>query len=194
MERMASWARPTGMMENRRIRGLAAAGLLCAGLAGCGTTVASAAPSTTPHSSGTGQAVLAVATRVAGCASVNQATSATVKRLAAARGGPRTYTQRDATLVRTLFGDFCAALARAGLPEPAFQCIAAEHGNSYTGTFYDGRRTLATFSYRGSGCPQISLTALGQTRTSLLLAKVAAAAPHLKADLAAVLGVPESHV
>jgi len=40
----------------------------------------------------------------------------------------------------------------------------------------------------------VSLTAAGKTRATILLGQAAAAAPHLKADLAAVLGVPEPQV
>jgi hypothetical protein len=40
MERMTLWARPTGMSTQGRIRGLAAAGLLCAGLVGVGAAMA----------------------------------------------------------------------------------------------------------------------------------------------------------
>jgi hypothetical protein len=66
----------------------------------------------------------------------------------------------------------------------------ADFGISYFGTFYGSQRTLATFVYDTSGCPRLSLTASGKTRSTLLIGKAAAAAPHLKADLAAVLGVP----
>ena len=194
MEPMASPVRPmmmtnsSWMITNRsRIRGLAAAGLLCAALAGCGTAAAASAGD--PLSTTTAPSV--------GCASADQATTVTVTRhtLVAqpASTRARTVTQRNARLVRALFGDFCAALAHAEVRQPAYMC-PADFGISYTGTFYDGRRVLATFVYAVSGCPRISVTAAGKTRGTLLLGAAAAAAPHLRADMAAVLGEPESEV
>src|SRR5215472_18043484 len=130
MQRMTSWARLRDMISHRRIRGLAAAGLLCAALAGWGAAAEAATSLPAP-----GGAALATAHAV-GCASVNQATSATVTRYVTTEpvnGGKRTYTQRHAAKVRALFRDFCAALAHAGRPEPGLQC-AFEFGNSYRGT------------------------------------------------------------
>jgi hypothetical protein len=204
MEPVRSLVRPRAMMNLRRIRGLGAAGLLgagllCTGLAGCGTAVASSPPATaTPPASGAGGAALATAaTPQAGCASVSQATSVTVARhvlvTEPVNGGTRTYTQRHATTVQALFGDFCAALAHATIPRPPIFC-PADFGISYTGTFYDGRRILATFVYTPAGCQRVSLTASGKTRGTFLIGKAAAAAPHLKADMAAVLGLSESQV
>jgi hypothetical protein len=109
-------------------------------------------------------------------------------------GGTRTYTQRHATLVRALFASFCAALAHGGRPQPAALCAARKGGSSFSGTFYGGRRILATFTYSERTCPLLVLTAAGKTRAAVVIGKVAAAAPHLKADLAAVLGVPVSQV
>jgi hypothetical protein len=209
MEPVTSWMRLIAMSNQSWIRGLGVAGLLCAGLlctglAGCGTAVASSpsatsTPSaTTPHASGAGGAALATAaTPQVGCASVNQTTSVAVTRHLLVRepvnGGTRTYSQHNATQVRALFGDFCEALAHADIPQPPIDC-PADFGTSYTGTFYDGQRTLATFLYSVSGCPRLQLTASGKTRATLLIGKAAAAAPHLKADMAAVLGLPESQV
>ena len=209
MERNSSWTRPRTMINQSRIRGLGAAGLLCAGLlstglAGCGTTVATSLPPlpTSPATSATapgagGTALAGAATPQVGCASVNQATSVTVARHLLVRepvnGGTRTYAQRQATAVRALFGDFCAALAHADVPQAPIDC-PADFGTSYAGTFYDGQRTLATFVYNVGGCPRLQLTASGRTRGTLLLGTAAAAAPHLKADMAAVLGLSVSQV
>ncbi len=202
MERTTSRAHPTDMTKPDRIRGLAAAGLLCAGLlcaglAGCGTAVASTLPATTPHTPGAGAPLAAAAAAQVGCASVNQATSVTITRsLVASQAvhpGLLRVTQRSTTKVRALFGDFCAVIAHAGRPQRGFLC-AAGFGNSYAGTFYDGKQTLATFTYTLRGCPQLRLTASGMTRATFVLGKPALAAPHLKADLAAVLGVPVSQV
>ena len=196
MQPMTSRARPLGTINRRGIRGLVAAGLLCAALAGGGVAAAAAA---TPSGSGTGRAPLAAgAAQETGCASVNQATSAVVTRYLVVpvpvNGGTRTYTQHHANLVRALFGSFCAALADGGRPQPAALCAARKGGSSFSGTFYGGRRVLATFTYSQRTCPLLILTASGTTRATLVIGKAAAAAPHLKADLAAVLGVPQTQV
>ena len=207
MEPVTPWERLIAMSNQSRIRGLRAAGLLCVGLlctglAGCGTAVASSSPvtspaTTRPASGGGGAALATAATTQAGCASASQATSVTVTQHLLVRepvnGGPRTYTQRHVTKVRALFGDFCAAIAHAYTPQLPIDC-PADFGTSYAGTFYDGQRTLATFVYSVSGCPRLELTASGHTRATFLIGKAAAAAPHLKADMAAVLGLPETQV
>ncbi|HTX28757.1 MAG TPA: hypothetical protein VME19_17245 [Streptosporangiaceae bacterium] len=190
------------MTNQSRIRGLAAAGLLCALLAGCGTavatsTAASTPAATTPSASGAGGAALATAATETGCAGVSQATSAVVVRhlLVAepVNGGGRLYTQRHASLVRALFGDFCAALDHPDVPQTPLHC-PIDIGTSYTGTFYAGQRVLATFVYVPTGCPRLSLSASGKTKGTFMIGTASAAAPHLKHDLAAVLGVPESQV
>jgi len=204
MLRMTSWARPRGMISHGRIRGVAAAGLLCVALAGCGAAAAATSPpapgagAAAPGAGGAAARAGGAAASAVGCASANQATSATVTRylvvIEPVDGGTRTYTQHHATKVRALFRDFCAVLAHAGRPQPAALCAFRLGGSSYTGTFYDGTRVLATFGYSLRGCPRLSLMAGGKTRVALVIGKAAAAAPHLKADLAAVLGVPVSQV
>jgi hypothetical protein len=188
MERMTARARRTGMMNQRRIRGLATAGLMCAALAGCGTAMATTTPS--------GAGARTVAPEV-GCHSVNQATSVTVLRLLLVsepiNSRTRMVKQRNARLVRALFGDFCAAVSHPPIRQPIPFC-PIDLGTSYTGTFYDGQRVLATFLYHVSGCPRVSITAAGKTKSVLLLGSAAAAAPHLKADMAAVLGVSVKQV
>jgi hypothetical protein len=205
-----------------RAAGLVCAGLLCAGLVGCGTVAASPPPATTTSPAATPSAATssaatssaatssaaggqggalsaagATTAATAGCGDVAEATSVTIVRhLLVARpidGGMRTYTQHNARLVRALLGDFCAAIAHANAPPIVIDC-PADFGISYTGTFYDGPRALATFVYNVTGCQRIALTASGQTRGTLLIGRAAAAAPHLKADMAAVLGLPESAV
>ena len=57
-------------------------------------------------------------------------------------------------------------------------------------TFYDGHRTLAKFTYGVTGCQMVSLTTDGKTKSTMVLGAAAAAAPKLRADMAAVLGVP----
>ncbi len=124
---------------------------------------------------------------------MNQATSVTVRRIIhlvePTRAGALSKTQHNATLVRALFGQFCAAVSHASAAKGTIHC-PADFGISYTGTFYDGSRTLAKFVYGTSGCQTVSLTADGKTRTTMVLGAASAAAPKLRADMAAVLGVP----
>jgi hypothetical protein len=134
-----------------------------------------------------------VAAAAPGCADVNQATSVTVHRVIhlvePTRAGALSKTQRDATLVRALFGQLCAAVGNASAAKGILHC-PADFGISYTGTFYDGSQTLAKFVYSASGCQVVSLTADGKTRTTMMLGAASAAAPKLRADMAAVLEVP----
>ncbi len=71
-----------------------------------------------------------------------------------------------------------------------FPVAPADFGISYLGTFYDGQRTLARFVYGVTGCQVVSLTTGGKTKSTIVLGAAAAAAPKLRADMAAVLGVP----
>ncbi len=186
MEPTKARACPARQIGPRRIRVLAAAGLLSAALAGCG----GAATAATLAGAG-GR----TATPEVGCASVHQATTVTVQRHVLVRepgnAGTRTVKQNHAALVRALFRDLCAAVSH---PQSGHYFCPADFGISYTGTFYDGHRVLAAFSYEVSGCPRVTVVAAGKTSSVLLLGSAAAAAPHLKADLAAVLGVPQSQV
>jgi len=185
MEPMTTRARRTGMVNQRRIRGLATAGLICAASAACGTAAATTTPAGAQPTAPT-----------VGCASVHQATRVTVQRhlllAAPVNGGLRTVTQRNAVKVRALFGDFCAAVGHPDR-QPAHYC-PADFGISYTGTFYDGQRVLATFLYDAGGCSSIRVTAAGKARGTYLGGAAAAAAPHLNAHLAAVLGIPVSQL
>lgn len=185
MERITSCVRPRGMINQRRIRGLATAGLLCAALAGCGTAAAA-------MTAGAGAGTQPTAAPEVGCASVSQATKVVVERHQLIRQplsiSVQTVTQRNVTLVRAFFGDVCAAVNHPVIRSPLHMC-PADFGISYTGTFYGGQRVLATFTYQTSGCARVSVSAAGKTKSTLLLGRAAAAAPHLKADLAAVLGL-----
>ena len=188
MERMTVGPRRM-VMKRRKSHALPAAGLLCAALVGCGTAAAvAAAPARAGATSGPAEV---------GCASVNQATTVTVQRTALVAEPPsvgkRTITQRKATLVRALFRDFCAAVDHPDVARPALSC-PIEFGTFYTGTFYDGQRVLATFTYAINGCPSLKITAAGKTHSTVLLGRAAAAAPHLKSDFAAVLGQPQSKI
>ena len=206
--------RQSTMMSVRQVRGTVLAVLLCAALAGCGSVTASApagagAPSSAPATSAaqatssgaassgassSSSATPAAAASATGCASVDQATSVTVHRVLhlvePTRAGALSKTQHNATLVRALFRQLCAAVSHPATAKGATLHCPADFGLSYLGTFYDGSRTLAKFSYGVSGCQRVSLTADGKTRTTLVVGAASAAAPKLRPDLAAVLGVP----
>ncbi len=201
MELMARGVRPTSMMSSRHVRGPVLAVLLCSVLAGCASAASSAASSA--GAGGTAASSAAVTSSAAaspqaaavGCASVNQATSVTVHRtmhlVEPTRMDALSMTQHNAALVRALFGQFCSAVGHAATAKGALHC-PADFGISYTGTFYDGSRTLAKFVYGASGCQTVSITAGGKTQSTVVFGSAATAAPQLRADMAAVLGVPAS--
>ena len=105
------------------------------------------------------------------------------------RAGALSKTQHNAALVQALFGQICAAIRHPSASKGLVHC-PADFGISYTGTFYDNRQPLAKFVYSASGCQTVSLTADGTTRTTLMLGDASAAAPKLRSEMAAVLGVP----
>ena len=189
--------RRSDMMSPRQVRGTVYAVLLCSALAGCGsvpaTAPAGAGGTSSAAASSSGSPAAAAAGAAAGCAGVNRATSVTVHRIThlvePARAGALTKTQHNAALVRTLFGQLCAAVSHPAAKSTVMRC-PADFGVTYLGTFYHGSQPLAKFSYGASGCQSVSLTAGGTTRTTMLFGPAAAAAPRLRADLAAVLGVP----
>ncbi len=208
---MARALRQSTMMSPRQVRGTVLAVLLCAALAGCGWVAASApagagatssasatsaaqAASSAPASSGASSSSSAAAASAAGCAGVDQATSVTVHRILhlvePTRAGALSKTQHNATLVRALFRQLCAAVSHPAKAKGATLHCPANFGISYLGTFYEGSRTLAKFDYGASGCQLVSLTVGGKTRTTMVVGTASAAAPKLRADLAAVLGVP----
>ena len=210
MELTTRGMRQNTMMSPRQVRGTVLAVLLCSALAGCGSVAASApagagatssasatsaaqAASSAPASPGAASSAPAAAAAATGCASVNQATSVTVHRILhlvePTRGNALAKTQHDVTLVRALFGQLCAALSHPSSAKGVVRC-PADFGISYLGTFYDGQRTLAKFVYGVTGCQVVSLTAGGTTKSTMVLGAAAAAAPKLRADMAAVLGVP----
>jgi hypothetical protein len=213
MELMTRALRQSTMMSPRQVRGTVLAVLLCSALAGCGSVVASApagagatssasatsaaqAASSAPASSGSSSssATPAAAASATGCAGVDQATSVTVHRILhlvePTRAGALSKTQHNATLVRALFRQLCAAVSHPATAKGVTLHCPGDFGISYLGTFYDGSQTLAKFDYGASGCQLVSLTVGGKTRTTMVVGTASAAAPKLRADLAAVLGVP----
>jgi hypothetical protein len=145
-----------------------------------------------PSSSAGGASAAAVAA-AAGCSDVSQATSVRVRRVLhlvePTREGALTKTQRDATLVHALYSQLCAAITHPAKIKGTVRC-PANLGISYSGTFYDGSKPLASFVYGATGCQAVSLTAAGKTKTTIMIGPASAAAPKLQADLAKVLGVP----
>ena len=90
--------------------------------------------------------------------------------------------------VRALFGQLCDLAQRRVPPAPTrLNHCPADIGTEYLGTFYDGSRVLATFSYAASGCERVSVTAAGKTLSTMVYGRAAAAAPHLATDLDVVI-------
>jgi hypothetical protein len=188
MERMTRRVRQSRMMDPRLLRGLLGAGLLCAALAGCGSVVASAPPSAGAAPAADTTASASAAPQV-GCASVNQATAVSIRRmmrLLAPVGTNPISTYHQPAQVRALFGQLCAAVTHPASAQ-VMHC-PADFGTEYVGTFYDGSRVLATFTYASSGCERVSVTAAGKTLTTMVYGRAAAAAPHLATDLDVILG------
>jgi len=187
------------MMFSGQVRGTVLAVVLCSALAGCGSVTASsatggaAAGSTTSPAPVTSSAAAAPSALAVGCAAAGLATSVTVHRVMhlvePTRMGTLSTTQHKTALVRALFGQFCRAVSHADTQKGIVHCPAG-FGISYTGTFYDGSRTLAKFVYGASGCQTVIITADGKTQSTMLMGSAYTAAPNLRADMAAVLGVP----
>jgi hypothetical protein len=193
---MTPVARPSCMRYHGRLRALAVMGLLCAVLAGCGS-VAASSPAGAPSAGTTSSGVATAGARQVGCASVNQATAVTVRRflhlVEPAGNSAFGITERNPALVRALFRDFCAAVAHPAARTAVLHC-PADLGISYLGTFYDGSRVLATYTYDATGCQRVSLTAAGKTRATMVVGRAADAAPHLSANMAAIVGAPKPRV
>jgi hypothetical protein len=161
--------------------------LAFAALAGCGSEVASSGAAGGPLTTATTPPQV-------GCASVNQATAVSIGRempLEPPDGtNPvSTPTYHEATQVRALFGQLCAAVTHPA--RTMLMHCPADRGTELAGTFYDGSRVLATFTFAAMGCARVSVTAAGKTLATMMYGPAAAAAPHLARDLAAILGLPE---
>ena len=204
MERMARRVRQTRMMDQRPLRGRAGflgilgilgAGLLFAAVSGCGSVVASDSASAPGAGAGTTTAAAAAAAAPqVGCASVNQATAVSIRHLLHLMVPVDTKPQagttyRQTAQVRALFGQLCAAVTHPA-PNQLMHC-PADIGTEYLGTFYDGSRVLATFSYAASGCERVSVTSAGKTLSTMVYGRAAAAAPHLATDLGVIVGAPK---
>jgi hypothetical protein len=198
MERMARRVRQIRMMDQRPLRGRAGflgilgilgTGLLFAAVSGCGSVMASDSASAPAAAAATATAAPQV-----GCANVNQATAVSIRHLlhlmvpVDTKPQPST-TYRQAAQVRALFGQLCAAVTHPA-PNRLMHC-PADIGTEYLGTFYDGSRVLATFSYAASGCERVSVTAAGKTLSTMVYGRAAAAAPHLATDLDVLVGAPK---
>jgi hypothetical protein len=199
MERTRRRVRQIRMTNQRLLRtgpgisALAGAALLAATLAatlaGCASATSSVPAATTAAT-----AVAAAAPQV-GCASVNQATAVSIQQTMRAvdptkyRTGGTVY--RQSPEARALFGQLCAAVTHPATATTVMHC-PLDIGATYYGTFYDGSRSLATFSYAASGCQRVSVTAAGKTMDTMVISQAAAAAPHLSADLDALVGTKPS--
>jgi hypothetical protein len=198
MERMTRRVRQTRMMDQRPLRGPAGffgllgvlgvlgTGLLVVALSGCGSVVAS-------DGAATPAAAAATTAAPVGCASVNLATAVSIRRMmhlmAPVGTNPvSTATYRHPAQVRALFGQLCAAVTHPA-PLGVMHC-PADFGTEFVGTFYDGSRVLATFTYAPTGCARASVTAAGKTLATMVYGRAATAAPHLATDLAAIVGSP----
>jgi hypothetical protein len=201
MERMARRVRQSRMMDQRHwhgLLGLLGAGLLVAAVAGCGSVTASSGAAGAASSAGAAPtaaagagASAATAATAVGCASVNQANAVNIhraERLMAPEGtNPlSTTTYHQVAKVRALFGQLCAAVTHPA-PAALLHC-PADFGTEYIGTFYDGSRVLAAFTFASSGCERVSVTAADKTQSTMVYGRAAAAAPHLAADLDAIIG------
>jgi hypothetical protein len=194
MERAGCRVRPIRMTNHRLLRrgpgisGLRGAALLAAALA---ATLAGCASATSgPAATTTATAAAAAAVPQVGCASVNQATAVSIQQTmrvvdpTTPRTGGTAY--RQSPQVRALFGQLCAAVTHPATAT-LMRC-PLDIGTTYYGTFYDGSRSLATFSYAASGCQRVSVTAAGKTMDTMVVDQAAAAAPHLSTDLDALVG------
>jgi hypothetical protein len=174
----------------REVLGLIGAALLVAALAGCASATTSA-----PAPAVTATAAAAAAPQV-GCASMNQATAVTIREtigvVEPTTSPAAGTTYRQAAQVLALFGQLCAAVTHP-VATMLMHC-PDDIGTSYLGTFFDGSRALATFTYTASGCERVSVTAAGKTQSTMVYGRAAAAAPHLSTDLGVLVGTPKPGV
>ena len=187
MERAARLSRPIRMMHIRQIRGLVAAGLLTAAVAGCGTAVAGAGSST-----GSTASAGSTASPATVCASASLATKVTILRtmhlIEPTHLGALEQTQQDPRVVRALFSDFCQVVAHPSGSSALLEC-PMDLALSYSGTFYVGDRVVAKYTYAATGCERVTLIAGGKTQSVTVAGAAAKAAPNLRPDMAKALGM-----
>jgi hypothetical protein len=165
--------------------------LAFATLAGCGSEVASSGAAGGPLTTATTPPQV-------GCASVSQATAVSIRREMRLEPPPAganrvsTTTYHGATQVQALFGQLCAAVTHPA--RTMLMHCPVDIGTEFFGTFYDGSRVLATFTFAAMGCERVSVTAAGKTQATMVYGPAAAAAPDLATDLAAIVGSPKPGV
>ena len=198
MELTARPARPIRMMHSAR--GLIVAAALTALVAGCGTTVAgSGSGSGSGSGPRTNSSAITTSTTAGACASADEVTKVTVLRamhlVQPTRMGSLEVTQSNPRIVRALFDDFCQIVTHKD--NPGVVSCPIDIGLSYGGTFYDGSRPLATFTYTASGCEVVTITGASKSakpESSMVFGTAADAAPNLHADMAKALGMAEPQV
>jgi hypothetical protein len=207
MELTGRRSRPTSMTDSRKartarmVRSLLTAAALTAALGGCGSYVAGQASSAnSTGNNSANSASTSSSASAAGCASVNQATRVTVLRdlhlVEPTRMAALQVTQTDPAKVRALFRDFCQVVTHKDTSGATPGC-AMEIGLSYGGTFYDGNRPLASFTYAASGCQVVTVTAAGKGAkplSAVVFGTAATAAPHLDGDMDRTLGLSDAQV
>jgi hypothetical protein len=224
MELFARGPRQTAMTLNRIARShpkgakaatatvaTAAIAVGLATLAGCGTTAASGAasgsanttsstPSTSASTDSSGTANTESSTTATGCASVTDTTKVTALRamhlVEPGRAAALQVTDTDPATAQALFRDFCEVISHKDNATGMISC-PNDIGLSYSGTFYDGNRPLADYTYAASGCAVVSLTASTQgakPESAMVFGTAASAAPGLHADMAKALGLSQTQV
>jgi hypothetical protein len=210
MELTTRRPRPIRMTHSRKVRGgriaaatptAAAAAALAVAVAGCGTYTAAGAGSGASSGSASGSGASTTSTTSAtGCASVNEATKVTVLRamhlVEPTRVRAMEITQTDPATVRALFRDFCQVVTHKDTSGAAHSC-PMEIGLSYGGTFYDGGKPLATYTYAASGCQIVTVTAAdnaAKPQSAMVFGTAATAAPSLESDMAKTLGMTKAEV
>jgi len=197
MELFGRRSRPRLMTLYRTSPALGFAALGLAALAGCGTYVANGA---TAGSSSSSTANTASSTTATGCASVNDATKVTALRamhlVEPTRASSQLTTDTKPATVRALFRDFCQILSHKDNSTGMISC-PNDIGLAYSGTFYDGTRPLASYTYAASGCEVVTVTPAthgAKPESAMVFGTAADAAPGLHADMAGVLGLSQAQV
>jgi len=103
--------------------------------------------------------------------------------------GELAQTQTNPAKVQALFQQFCQVITHPdGAPSKTISC-PDDIGIAFKGTFYDGTRVLASYTYSASGCQVVTLTSAGKSQSAVVAGTAAAAAPDLAPDMAKALGL-----